>query len=244
MDDGHTQRTARFFDVMIPRAGTTTIGRSLKNSRSRLAAAAVFGLASVAADFAVILWGGFALGPELRWAIALLTLAALVRLVEGDVASLGLSVTPAQGWGRWIRNGILIGLAVAACIGVSAGAWVLSGRSLPLRATAPRDAGERFWSMAVLAPLKEEAIYRLGLCVPLTAWLGPRAAIAASGVVFGVLHIVYGNPSPENLVGGFFLAWAYLKSEAILVPVLLHAVGNLWVLAGQIGYWAWLHGGT
>jgi uncharacterized protein len=98
--------------------------------------------------------------------------------------------------------------------------------------------------MVVLAPLKEEAIYRLGVCVPLTPWLGPRAAIAVSGLVFAGLHFAYGNPSPENLVGGFFLAWAYLKSETILVPVLLHGLGNLCVLASQIGYWAWLRGGT
>ena len=65
-------------------------------------------------------------------------------------------------------------------------------------------------------------------------------AIAASGVIFAALHFVYGNPSPENAVGGLFLAWAYLKSETIVVPVLLHALGNSLVLAVQVAAWCYL----
>jgi hypothetical protein len=50
--------------------------------------------------------------------------------------------------------------------------------------------------------------------------------------------------SPENLVGGFFLAWAFLKSETILMPWLLHAVGNGIVLAAQVAGWYWLASGA
>jgi membrane protease YdiL (CAAX protease family) len=70
--------------------------------------------------------------------------------------------------------------------------------------------------------------------------VGCWKTIAASGVLFGLLHVVYGNPSPENLVGGFFLAWAYLKSESILIPFILHAGGNLIVWLGQIAGWYFL----
>jgi membrane protease YdiL (CAAX protease family) len=56
-------------------------------------------------------------------------------------------------------------------------------------------------------------------------------------LAFGGLHVAYGNPSPENLVGCLFLAWAYLKSESIVVPVVLHGLGNLCVLALQVGAW-------
>ena len=66
---------------------------------------------------------------------------------------------------------------------------------------------------------------------------------AAGGLAFGGLLAVYGQPSPENLVGGFVLAWAYLKSGTIYVPVLVHGLGNLCVLAGQVGAWYWLRGG-
>jgi membrane protease YdiL (CAAX protease family) len=51
--------------------------------------------------------------------------------------------------------------------------------------------------------------------------------------------VIYCNPSPENLVGGFFLAWAYLKSGGLAVPVLLHGLGNLVALASQVGAWCW-----
>ncbi len=44
------------------------------------------------------------------------------------------------------------------------------------------------------------------------------------------------------MVGGFFLAWAYLKSESLAVPVLLHGLGNLCALAGQVAAWSWLVG--
>jgi membrane protease YdiL (CAAX protease family) len=175
--------------------------------------------------------------------LALIALATLLRLTEGDISSLGLTM-PLQGWGYWCRATLLIGLVVAACIVVGLGAWVLAGRELPIYATAPSDLGPSFLRMCVFAPVLEEAIYRLVICVPLGVWLRPWGAIAVSGLAFGGLHLAYGNPSPENLVGGFFLAWAYLKSESIVVPVLLHGLGNLFALAGQVGAWYWLSTAT
>lgn len=64
-----------------------------------------------------------------------------------------------------------------------------------------------------------------------------------SGSSFAALHVVGGVPSPENLVGGLFSAWAYLKSESIAVPVLLRGLGNLCAPAAQVGAWYWLRGG-
>jgi membrane protease YdiL (CAAX protease family) len=196
----------------------------------------------VAADLALVRWGR---GPEAtagRAALAVIALAAYLGLVRADRTSLGLRLTPVQGWRYWVRVSLLIGLAVAACIAVGLGAWVLAGQELPIYATAPDDLGTSFLRMCVYAPLVEEAIYRLTVCVPLAVLLGPWKAVAVSGLVFGGLHVVYGNPSPENLVGGFFLAWAYLKSESIALPVLLHGLGNLCALAGQVGTWYWLRG--
>lgn len=89
---------------------------------------------------------------------------------------------------------------------------------------------------------QQVSIYRLILCVPLTVLLGPWRTVAVSGLAFGGLHWAYGTPSPENLVGGFLLAWAYLKSGSIAVPVMLHGLGNLFALAAQVGTWYWLQG--
>ena len=219
----------------------TAIGQSLNASPGRLTAAVTVAVLVVACDLALVLWDYHPESTEGRGTLALLALATLFWLVRGDTASVGLRA-PVQGWWYWGRMTLLIGLVVAACIAVGLGAWVLSGRKLPVYATDPRYLGSSFLRMCVNAPVLEEALYRLAVCVPLCVWPGPWAAVAVSGLAFGGLHVAYGNPSPENLVGGFLLAWAYLKSGSILVPVLLHALGNLAALAGQVGAWYWLYG--
>ena len=75
--------------------------------------------------------------------------------------------------------------------------------------------------------------------VPVSHGRGSRVHRHAAAVpdFFAALHVAYGNPSPENLVGGFLLGWVYLKSETILLPVLLHSLGNLLVLFCQVAGW-------
>jgi membrane protease YdiL (CAAX protease family) len=204
-----------------------------------LATATAVAALAVAADLALVLWNRVPVSSEGRGVLALVAFAIILRLVQGDTASIGF-VMPVQGWSYWCRATLLLGLLVAACIVVGLGAWALSGHELPIYATDPHDLGTSFLRMCVFAPVLEEATYRLVVCVPLSACLGPWKAIAASGLAFGGLHVAYGNPSPENLVGGFFLAWTYLKSESIVIPVLLHGLGNGVVLAGQVGTWYWL----
>jgi membrane protease YdiL (CAAX protease family) len=72
-----------------------------------------------------------------------------------------------------------------------------------------------------------EATYRFGLCTGLVRLLRPWGTIVVSGTIFGALHVLYGNPGPDNLIAGYFLAWTYLKSGTIIVPVVLHSLGNL-----------------
>jgi hypothetical protein len=40
---------------------------------------------------------------------------------------------------------------------------------------------------------------------------------------FAALHLIYGNPSPENLAGGLFLARVDPKSESLALPLLPHS---------------------
>jgi len=207
-----------------------------------LAAASALAVLVIAADFALVLWNHSPASTEGRGVLALFALAANLWLVQGDLASLGFRLTPRQGWWSWVRVSSRIGLAVAACFVVGLGAWVLSGHEVPIYVTAPGNIGSAFLHMCVFAPVLEETTYRLAVCVPLAVLLGPWKAIAISGLAFAGLHVAYGNPSPENLVGGFFLAWTYLKSESIAVPVLLHGLGNLCALASQVGAWYWLRG--
>jgi uncharacterized protein len=222
---------------------TTSIGRMLHGS-PRLAPTMVVGALAIAADFAFVGWNRFPESVEGRNAIALTGLALYVCLVQGDLPSLGLKLVPTQGWRYWINAALWIGAAVAALIAVGLGVCSLAGRQLPTHTTPPELVGITLLRMCVYAPLFEETTCRLLVCVPLAGRGRPRSAIVVSGLLFAVLHVHYGNPSPENLVGGLFLAWAYLKSETIVVPILLHSLGNFLVLAIQVGRWYCLHGAS
>jgi len=89
----------------------------------------------------------------------------------------------------------------------------------------------------VYYPLVEELLYRVVLCAPLVALLGPWCAIVVSGVAFGALHVLYDNPAPTNFVAGYILAWAYIRSDSILVPIVWHSLGNAAILVFQVVAW-------
>lgn len=44
------------------------------------------------------------------------------------------------------------------------------------------------------------------------------------------------------MLGGFILSWAFLKSGTLIIPISLHALGNLCVFLGNVGYFYWWHG--
>src|SRR5262249_6202558 len=158
---------------------------------------------------------------------------------RGDRCSLGLKLTPLQGWGYWCRITLLVGLLMGVLIGgLSAIAWCvyrLLGLEFPVYATPPDRAADALVGMCVTAPLLEEPIYRIALCVPAAVVLRPAGAMVMSGLLFGVFHLVAGNPGPDNLIAGFFLAWAFLKSGSIAVPLAWHSLGNLCAVVIQVG---------
>lgn len=215
------------------------MGGSLSGQRLRIA---VFvGLVTVTADLWLVWLRRYPVSFDGRWALALASLSSLVWLCQGDPGTIGLR-SPKGGWRRWLWLGILLGLVVLVFIGVAAGLWVATGRRLPLPTDAPDDMESTILHMCVFSPFLEETLYRVVLCVPLVALANWKWAVAASGTTFALLHFVYGNPSPENMLGGFLLAWAFVRSGSVCVPLLLHAVGNLLVLVAQIGIWQWTSG--
>jgi membrane protease YdiL (CAAX protease family) len=216
----------------------TSIGRRLTGSPPRLAAAAALAGAVVAADLILV---HFRPGYEnVRLVFPLVAVVVCFFLARGDGDSLGLRLTPLQGWRWWATATLWIGALMAAIIGLAIGLFSLLGYSLPVYRRNPADLGPMLLEMCVIAPLVEETIYRLALCPPVAAAARPAGAIVASGLAFAALHLVYGNPGPDNLIAGFFLGWAFLKSGSIAVPVLLHALGNLCALAAHILAWYFL----
>ena len=67
--------------------------------------------------------------------------------------------------------------------------------------------------------------------------LGERGMILFGGCVFAALHIFHANPGPDDQLAGLMLEWAFLKSKTIIVPLAMHAAGNLVALGIQIVCW-------
>jgi membrane protease YdiL (CAAX protease family) len=172
-----------------------------------------------------------------RLVLAMVILPLYLLLASGDRYSLGFRLTPIQPLSHWIRLILIIGFAML--IPISA-FWLTAtflNWELTIPQTSPEQAGLFFLYGCVLAPFFEEVIYRLVLCFPTTTTLGTLGAILFSGIVFASIHFLYGNPGPDNFFAGYIFAWIYLKSGSIMVPILVHSLGNFVVLIFYVGMW-------
>lgn len=158
-----------------------------------------------------------------------------------DQDSLGLRLRPLQGAGYWVKLTLIIGGVLLAWVTV----WFLTAPliwplvepliHIRIRALTPSEFLHEFPHSCILAPVFEEATYRFALCTPAARIVRPWGTVLLSGCAFAALHLAYGNPSPDNMIAGFFFAWAYLKSGSMVVPISLHALGNLFVMSVQLG---------
>ncbi|MFN0196102.1 MAG: lysostaphin resistance A-like protein [Planctomycetaceae bacterium] len=215
----------------------SAIGRHFTTSPQHRRIALGWVAVVIVADLLIDVLG---LSASTRLAAALLVVAVFVALSDGDLISLGFRSRPKQGWIPWIRISAAIGVIVGVFVFAGLGIWHLWGHEIKIRSIDPARSFPTIVYMCFTVPILEEAIYRLLLCGSLASTVGNWPTIAISGGVFGGLHVIYGNASPENLVGGFFLAWAFLKSETILLPLLLHSLGNFIVFCAQILGWYYL----
>lgn len=170
--------------------------------------------------------------------LAMLSLVGLLCLNNGDRASLGLIAAPIQGWRYWCRLAVWFAGLVALFMIVSAAIWHLMG--WPISWYRRQPSLGYFLLMCVRAPVGEEIVYRGLLTVAALPSFGRLGTIVLSGSVFALVHVLGGNPSPENQIAGFLLAWAFLKSQTILVPIAMHSAGNLIAFASQTVGWCWL----
>lgn len=222
---------------------TISHGFQAKENRRRLIAMAMIAIVSLSLDW----W--LSANPSLRRtdyrainAVTALVLYALLTPVARH--DLGLRLLPAQGLRYWLRVGTIL-TAIMVVIGVGGMAILTSGHhwrdAEHVPTTPPEAIIDRFFVMCLEAPILEELLYRMIVCVPIAA-VSPALAIAVSGILFAALHFAYGNPGPDNFLAGYLLAWTYLKSGTILVPIALHASGNAIALGFQVGAWYVLYG--
>jgi uncharacterized protein len=219
----------------------TPIGNGENTSGWRQVAAGLTAAAVVGADVWLVWIGRTSLiGPPTVPPV--LALVSYTILYRGDLAAMGLRIRPVQGFRYWLIATVWIGAAIGALLLISLAAVLITSHSVRIYAIRLPDLWSMFVQMCVLAPIFEEASYRFGLCTGLVRVLGSWATIFLSGMIFGALHVLYGNPGPDDLIAGYFLAWAYLKSGTIVVPAALHSLGNFCALAAHFGTWYDLHG--
>ena len=153
---------------------------------------------------------------------AALVVCVLVYAARDRLGAVGIRGAPLPSWRFW-RN-VTLALAVIFALLIGGTVIVFLAIDKPLQIVLPDAVW--IWSATVDAPLVEETIYRWVLVTALVAIAPPWFAVFASGAVFAYLHFVYGNPGPDNFIGGYFFAWMYLKSGSIVVPIVFHAVAN------------------
>lgn len=208
----------------------TPLGSALKNPSAKAWFAVGIALAAIGADF-------FLESVRLRSMVTGASVLILALLAQGDRASLGLVVRPRPSYRYWAKVTLGIGAAVAGfCIAAGFLLWAI-GIRIPIPATPPEQVLSDLGSYCISAPVLEETLYRLVLCVALVRIAGPWWTIFASGAIFAALHVAWGNASPDNFIAGYFLAWAFLKSGSILTPIVLHSLGNLCVLGLHVANW-------
>ena len=220
---------ATFVQRLLP---PSPVGRGLVSGpRARLATAAI----AVAVLTMDLSRHDAAYGTRLPLPLA--GLGLLWLLARDPAMTLGARGRPLPSW-RWWTFATRLVAGLHTVVHAAFWAWMAaSGPRLDISLQVGRieDLPAAAWRVCVLAPIVEELVYRAVLVPALLPALGPWGAIAASGVAFATLHHVYGNPGPDNQVAGFVLAWAYLRSGAVWVPVALHALGNACVLISHVG---------
>lgn len=182
----------------------------------------IAGLVVVAHDLQLLgdfsYWGGRRDVPPAA------ALALFVYLARNDLGAIGVRGRPLPSPRYWLWA--TIGLAAIMALLVAGTIVVFLAAGWPMQALPP----SRFdiFSAVVEAPVVEESIYRwlfvtgLVAAVPRGRWV----AVVLCGAVFAYLHFVYGNPGPDNFIGGYLFAWMYLRSGSILVPMAFHAAAN------------------
>jgi membrane protease YdiL (CAAX protease family) len=151
----------------------------------------------------------------------------IVIKTQSGLASIGWSA------GQW-AGGFFRGAVWSAGFGLIAGCAMLviywTGRN-PLQLvrsplpSASADLLVFFLVGGIIAPVAEELFFRGILYSYFRRW-GILTALAASTALFVALHSVHGLPFTQ-IVGGVVFAISYEVSGNLMVPITIHALGNL-----------------
>ena len=167
--------------------------------------------------------------------LALVGIVGILSLDSGSSVALGFNPRPVQGWGFWFRLALWFSLVIGVVSLICFIVYRVNGWTIPIYKTHPSLG--MLIGMCIDSPVSEEVIFRSLLTVALLPTLGEWGTILAGGILFSLLHVLHGNPGPDNQIAGFMLGWSFIKSKTILVPLAMHAGGNLIALGIQIAAW-------
>jgi membrane protease YdiL (CAAX protease family) len=134
-------------------------------------------------------------------------------------------------WGEGLRRGCLWSLAFGVLAAVAYGTLRLAGVDAvgllfggrPLR---PADPVLLLLVGGLIAPAAEEVYFRGLVFGCLRRW-GFATALLLSTAIFAGLHPSGAGLPLTQLVGGLVFAAAYEKERNLLVPIVIHTLGNL-----------------
>jgi membrane protease YdiL (CAAX protease family) len=134
-------------------------------------------------------------------------------------------------WPSGLRKGCMWSLGFGAAAAAAYGALRLAGIDavgllLAGRPARPADPVLLFLTGGVIAPVAEEVYFRGLVFGYLRRW-GFATALLLSTAIFAGLHPSGAGMPLTQLVGGLVFAAAYEKERNLLVPIVIHTLGNL-----------------
>jgi len=130
-----------------------------------------------------------------------------------------------------LRKGLIWSAGFGTVIGLAAVFFLILGID-PMqfvRTPLPLDSGHIILFFAVgglLGPLAEEIFFRGILYGFFRRW-GAPAAITLSSLAFILAHPIFSGVPVTQVVGGLLFAVAYEVEKNLMVPITIHALGNL-----------------
>jgi membrane protease YdiL (CAAX protease family) len=194
----------------------------------------VSALCVVGATELVAGWGVNRLAIPPLFGLALLRLVQtgviLAIIIRQEPKKLGAVGWQPRQWLEGLKKGVAWSAGFALLTACAMAALALMGKTplMLLRSPLPAARAELmlfFLTGVLIAPVAEELFFRGILYVYFRRW-GVVMALAASTALFVVLHAHRGLPVTQ-IVGGLLFAIAYESSGNLMVPITIHALGNL-----------------
>ena len=167
-------------------------------------------------------------GLGLARLLQIILLLLIIITLEKNIASIGIVSSQCI---TGIKKGIIwsIGFGIVCGLGFII-LWVAGYQVSALFHTpVPHTFGDLFFFIAVgavLAPVAEEIFFR-GILYGFFRQWGLTMALAISTALFVISHATGRGLPITQLIGGLLFVIAYEKEKNLMVPIIIHALGNL-----------------